>query len=189
MDHYETLGVPKGASDDLVIVCGVFIHWEAKDKVKIYDYNYEATKLAIQRAMKGEPKIEEITAKRNTVTVRLLQPNSSWQFTPAASPGLVYSQADYLKKGANFGTPNGMPIGSGPYMFSEFSPNSRVVLTRNPYYKGKRYPWDKIVFNLIQGGLMSRTDEDTREDFRGIYDFDVALVQGYRIQLDEAREA
>src|SRR5262245_8365705 len=31
--------IPKGAADDLVIVCGVFIHWEAKDKAKIYDYN------------------------------------------------------------------------------------------------------------------------------------------------------
>jgi len=47
----------------------------------------------------------------------------------------------------------------------------------------------EIVFNLIEGGLMSRTDEDTRGDFHGIYDFDEALVQGYRIQLDEAREA
>ncbi len=93
--------------------------------------------------------VRSIAAKGNTVTVRLLKPDSSWQFTPAASPGLVYSQADYLKKGANFGTPNGLPIGTGPYMFSEFSPNSRVVLVRNPHYKGKKYPWDKIVFPLI----------------------------------------
>jgi peptide/nickel transport system substrate-binding protein len=34
-------------------------------------------------------------------------------------------------------------------MFSEFSPNSRVVLVRNPQYKGKKYAWDKIVFPLI----------------------------------------
>jgi 5,6,7,8-tetrahydromethanopterin hydro-lyase len=53
-------------AEDLVIICGVFIHPEAKDKTKIYDFNYEATKLAISRAMKGEPKIEEITAKRTT---------------------------------------------------------------------------------------------------------------------------
>ena len=58
--------IPKGAADDLVIVCGVFIHWQAKDDTKIYQYNYEATKLAIQRAMKGEPKIEEILAKKDT---------------------------------------------------------------------------------------------------------------------------
>jgi 5,6,7,8-tetrahydromethanopterin hydro-lyase len=58
--------IPKGAADDLVCVCGVFIHPEAKDKTKIHQYNYEATKLAIQRAMKGEPKIEEILAKKDT---------------------------------------------------------------------------------------------------------------------------
>ena len=58
--------IPKNEADNLVIVCGVFIHWEAKDDTKIYNYNYEATKLAIQRAMKGEPKIEEILAKKDS---------------------------------------------------------------------------------------------------------------------------
>jgi 5,6,7,8-tetrahydromethanopterin hydro-lyase len=52
--------------EDLVIVCGVFIHKAAKDDAKIYDYNYEATKLAIQRAMKNEPPISEITAKKDS---------------------------------------------------------------------------------------------------------------------------
>src|SRR5438874_3735228 len=58
--------IPKSEAENLVIVCGVFIHWEAKDQTKIYDYNYEATKLSISRAMKGEPKIDEITAKKDT---------------------------------------------------------------------------------------------------------------------------
>ncbi len=58
--------IPKADADNLVIVCGVFIHWEAKDNAKIYKYNYEATKLSIQRAMKGEPKIDEITSKKDT---------------------------------------------------------------------------------------------------------------------------
>jgi peptide/nickel transport system substrate-binding protein len=93
--------------------------------------------------------VRSIGSKGNVVTVRLLKPDSNWQYTPAASPGLVYSQADYQKKGQSFGTPSGMPIGSGPYMFSSFEPNSRVVLKRNPYYKGKKYPWDTIVFPLI----------------------------------------
>ena len=53
--------IPKGEAENLVIVCGVFIHWDAKDDDKIYQYNYEATKLAIASAMKGEPKIDEIT--------------------------------------------------------------------------------------------------------------------------------
>jgi uncharacterized repeat protein (TIGR04138 family) len=45
----------------------------------------------------------------------------------------------------------------------------------------------EIVFNLVEAELMSKTAEDEREDFRGVYDLDEALVQGFRIQLDEAR--
>lgn len=59
--------IPAGKAEDLVIVCGVFIHWQAKDDKKIYQYNYEATKLSIKRAMAGEPKIAEIMAKKDTV--------------------------------------------------------------------------------------------------------------------------
>ena len=58
--------IPSADAENLVIVCGVFIHWQAKDDNKIYQYNYDATKLAIQRAMKGEPKIQEIMAKKDT---------------------------------------------------------------------------------------------------------------------------
>jgi 5,6,7,8-tetrahydromethanopterin hydro-lyase len=58
--------IPKDQVEDLVIVCGVFIHWDAKDDAKIYQYNYEATKLSIQRAMRNEPKIEEVLGKKET---------------------------------------------------------------------------------------------------------------------------
>jgi 5,6,7,8-tetrahydromethanopterin hydro-lyase len=58
--------ISKAQAEELVIVCGVFIHWLAKDDLKIYQYNYEATKLSILRAMKGEPKIDEILAKKDT---------------------------------------------------------------------------------------------------------------------------
>jgi 5,6,7,8-tetrahydromethanopterin hydro-lyase len=58
--------IPKADADKLCIVCGVFIHKDAKDDNKIYQYNYEATKLAIERAMKNEPRIDEILAKKDT---------------------------------------------------------------------------------------------------------------------------
>jgi uncharacterized repeat protein (TIGR04138 family) len=45
----------------------------------------------------------------------------------------------------------------------------------------------EIVFNLVEAELMSKTAEDARDDFRGVYNLDEALVQGVRIQLDEAR--
>jgi 5,6,7,8-tetrahydromethanopterin hydro-lyase len=50
---------------DLYITVGVFIHWEAKDNQKIQDFNYRATKEAIARAVKGEPKASEVTAKKD----------------------------------------------------------------------------------------------------------------------------
>ena len=58
--------IPKSEADNLCIVCGVFIHWLAEDNKKIIDFNYKATKMAIANAMKGEPKIDEITAKKDT---------------------------------------------------------------------------------------------------------------------------
>ena len=57
--------LPKEKADDLVIVCGVFIHWQAEDNKKIFEYNYAAVKAAIGNAMKGTPKIDELLAKRN----------------------------------------------------------------------------------------------------------------------------
>ena len=59
--------IPQDKAEEYVIVCGVFIHPDAKDDSKIYKFNYDATKLAIERALKGEPKVAEITAKKDTV--------------------------------------------------------------------------------------------------------------------------
>ncbi len=59
--------IPKDQCEKLVIVAGVFIHWEAADDKKIREYNYEATKLAIARAMKGEPTASEMVAKKDEV--------------------------------------------------------------------------------------------------------------------------
>jgi 5,6,7,8-tetrahydromethanopterin hydro-lyase len=58
--------IPKDQAEKLCIVCGVFIHWEAADDKKIFQYNYDATKLSIARAMKNEPSVEEMIAKKDT---------------------------------------------------------------------------------------------------------------------------
>tara|TARA_R100000789_G_scaffold88675_1_gene85500 strand:+ start:24166 stop:24693 length:528 start_codon:yes stop_codon:yes gene_type:complete len=58
--------IPKDQAENLVIICGVFIHWDAADDKKIYEYNYEATKLSIQRAMKNEPSADEMIAKKDS---------------------------------------------------------------------------------------------------------------------------
>ncbi|MBI2191878.1 MAG: formaldehyde-activating enzyme [Planctomycetes bacterium] len=59
--------IPKDKCDEWVIVCGVFIHWEAEDNAKILKYNYEATKAAIANAVKGLPTASEMLKKKDTV--------------------------------------------------------------------------------------------------------------------------
>ena len=64
-DSVEEGVIPKDQCEELVIVCGVFIHWEADDDKKIFDYNYAATKEAIARAMNNEPSVDEMLAKKS----------------------------------------------------------------------------------------------------------------------------
>ena len=54
--------IPKDQAEDLVIVCGVFIHPAAEDDKKIYEYNYGATKDAIANAMSSKPSADEMIA-------------------------------------------------------------------------------------------------------------------------------
>ena len=65
-DSVEAGVIPKDQCEKLVIVCGVFIHWEANDDKKIYQYNYDATKMAIASAMKNSPSVDEMLAKKGT---------------------------------------------------------------------------------------------------------------------------
>ncbi len=39
-----------------------------------------------------------------------------------------------------------------------------------------------IVFNLVNAGLLTKTEEDRIEDFHSVYDFDDVFVHEYRIQ-------
>jgi uncharacterized repeat protein (TIGR04138 family) len=41
-----------------------------------------------------------------------------------------------------------------------------------------------IVFNLVNAGLLGKTDEDRVEDFHAVYDFDDVFVRGYSLKPD-----
>lgn len=64
-DSVEAGVIAKNEVENLVIVCGVFIHPGAEDNKKIYQYNYEATKQAIVNAMQGKPTAEEMLAGKD----------------------------------------------------------------------------------------------------------------------------
>ena len=58
--------IPKDKADDYCIMVGVFIHWDASDDKKIYDYNYQATKESIQRALAKKPSVDEVVTASKT---------------------------------------------------------------------------------------------------------------------------
>ena len=58
--------IPKDQAENLVIVCGVFIHPAAADDKKIYEYNYEATKQSIVAAMGNKPSADEMIKQKDT---------------------------------------------------------------------------------------------------------------------------
>jgi 5,6,7,8-tetrahydromethanopterin hydro-lyase len=57
--------IPIEEANDVFICVGVYIHWDAQDNNKIQDWNYEATKLAIKRAVEGEPTLAEVIAQED----------------------------------------------------------------------------------------------------------------------------
>jgi 5,6,7,8-tetrahydromethanopterin hydro-lyase len=67
-DCVEDGTIPADEADNLYICVGVFIHWEAADDTKIQDYNYEATKLSIKRAIAREPKASDVVNQKKKAT-------------------------------------------------------------------------------------------------------------------------
>jgi uncharacterized repeat protein (TIGR04138 family) len=52
----------------------------------------------------------------------------------------------------------------------------------------------EIVFNMVEAGLLRKTDEDRREDFRDVFSFEEAFDRGFELHIhseksdDERRE-
>lgn len=63
------------------------------------------------------------------------------------------------------------------YALKEFGPMVVTVLS----YWGIRNTEDfgHMVFNLIGAGIFGKTDEDSIEDFKGVYDFNEAFVKPF----------
>ena len=58
--------IPAAEADDVFICVGVFIHWDAADDKKIHDFNYQAVKESIERAVNGKPTPAEVVSQRDS---------------------------------------------------------------------------------------------------------------------------
>jgi len=66
------------------------------------------------------------------------------------------------------------------YALAKWGLMARPVLTR--WGIECTLDFGRIVYALIDAGYMSRTDADSVEDFRAVYDFKTAFDSGYRIE-------
>jgi peptide/nickel transport system substrate-binding protein len=92
------------------------------------------------------------------ITVKMKQPDPAFQYVPAAHAGLIVPKAFYHRNGdgKKVGTPSVLPIGSGPFRVTEYSPDRGVTLVRNEKYWGPKPLVEKIQLDFI-------TDNNTRQ--------------------------
>ena len=64
------------------------------------------------------------------------------------------------------------------YALDQFGPMAKTVLA----YWGVKQCEDfgEIVFRMVDKGILGKTEQDTREDFKGGYDFEEAFVKPYQ---------
>lgn len=84
------------------------------------------------------------------VTITLAKPDASFQYTPSSSAGLWVYPASYWKSaGSKVGTAEALPIGTGPYQFTSFKPDSGVTLKKSAYWTGAKPAFNEVDFQII----------------------------------------
>ncbi len=67
------------------------------------------------------------------------------------------------------------------YALQQWGMLARTVLAR--WNITSTLDFGRIVFAMVDNNLMQKTDEDSIEDFRNVFDFKTAFEAGYRIEI------
>jgi uncharacterized repeat protein (TIGR04138 family) len=67
-----------------------------------------------------------------------------------------------------------LSVGIKEYALEQYGVLAKTVL--NYWGITETYDFGKIVYNLIEVGLMTKTEEDSLEDFKNVYNFDDAFL-------------
>ncbi len=123
--------------------------------------------------------VSSVSTRDNAVVVKLKRPEAVWPEALAFSSQIVEkAQAEKIGEKA-MGTPSGLLIGTGPWKFDSFTPESNVQLSRNPYWTGPQPPASKISIDLFKsqssmalalrsGAIDGATDYESPRLFAGI---------------------
>lgn len=111
----------------------------------------------------------------NEVTVTLSKPDAQFAYSMAHMAGFIMNKAQLESAGENFGTPDVLPIGTGPYKLVEFVPDDHITLDRYDGYWGEQGPAKRIVIESIPDS-QTRLLAMQNGDIDGTFDVPISEV-------------
>ncbi len=127
-------------------------------------------------------KKEKNYTDRFTGLIKILRKDKRHSFEAYA---FVLSALDYtLQKLKRKGHVSGQELAYGikDYCLEQFGPMSRTVLEH--WGIKKTGDFGEIVFNMIEVGLLGKSEQDSKADFKDIYDFKEAFDEGWKIAIN-----
>ena len=120
----------------------------AEDVVFTLEWNMDPENESQLAAFFGSVDSVEATGD-SEVTVTLTKPDAQFQYSMAHMSGFIMNKAQIESAGETFGTPDVLPLGTGPYKLVEFVPDDHVTLERYEDYWGEQGPAKRIVIRSI----------------------------------------
>jgi hypothetical protein len=114
-----------------------------------------------------------------TVTYTLAGPNPDFPLLLTTQVGYVVAQS--MIDQAKSGTKTVTPVGTGPFVYSEWQPNDHLTVTRNPHYWRAGLPYlDKVVFRPVTDSVQRESALKT-----GSVDFIVSNDPGTVVRFSD----
>lgn len=111
---------------------------------------------------------------------KLMEDNQQYKFEAYSFVmAALHSTVGRLKKARHI-TGAELLKGIREYALEQFGPLSRTVLNYWGIYE--TIDFGRIVFALVEAGILRKQPEDKLEDFQGVYDFKKAFDQAYKIK-------
>ncbi len=85
-----------------------------------------------------------------TVVVKLKRPEAVWQQVMSFNSQIIEKAQAERAGEKELGAPGHMLIGTGPWRFASYTPETRIVLLSNPYWTGPARPTSKITISLFK---------------------------------------
>ncbi|WFU06792.1 ABC transporter substrate-binding protein (plasmid) [Rhizobium sp. CB3171] len=118
----------------------------ADDVVATFKYHMSPGSQSLLASFYNSVESIDATAP-DEVTVKLKAPNVQFAFTPAHMAGFVFKKEQFLDR--NIGTPQALPLGTGPYKLVEFAPTEKVILEARDDYWGPKPVVKRIILKAI----------------------------------------